>query len=302
MRRGLVITTLLAACVTGCGGQTWTVRPLDGLRTAPLYSFNPPELDLYLRWLSQQEMPLGERVVLLARKNIGQPYRLGLLGEYPFELYDADPMVCQAAGDCVTFMEQTYAAALSRDWASFFRMLQRLRYKEGRVGLLTRNHFMEVDWNVNNAWLFDDITMSLSRGNPAMMRVRIDRCALLGRYGVAARLPVEIIEDVYLPQERLAAAMSDLRDGDIVEIVRGKGDWQWVSHVGLIAHDPAGQVTMIHSASPKAREQSLDAYLRDHGDILGVKVLRPKPPRPEEPAREDDHGGQIVRAGRGVWQ
>jgi hypothetical protein len=302
MQRGLVITTLLAACATGCGGQTWTVRSLDDLRAAPLYSFNPPELAVYLRWLSQQEMPLGERVALLARRNIGQPYRLGLLGEFPFELYDPDPMCCLAAGDCVTFVEQTYAMALSHDWASFFRLLQRIRYKEGRVGLATRNHFMEADWNVHNAWLFDDITMALSRGNPAAMRVRIDRSALLARHGIAADVPIEIIADMYLPRDRLSAASPDLRDGDIVEIVRGDEDWQWISHVGLIARSPAGQVTMIHSSSPKAREQPLDAYLRDHTDVLGVKVLRPKTPRLEEPARENDHGGQIVRAGRDIWQ
>jgi len=302
MRRLLIIALLVATGAPGCGRQQMIVRSLDDLQAAPLYSFNPPELDRFLRWLSRQETPLGERVVLLARKNVGQPYRLGLLGEYPFELYDPDPMYCLAAADCVTFVEQTYAMALSHDWASFFRLLQRIRYKEGRVGLLTRNHFMEADWNANNAWLFDDMTMALSRGNPAMMRARIDRAALLARHAVSANLPIEIVADMYLPRDRLDAALLDLRDGDIVEIVRGDEDWQWIGHVGLLARDAAGQITIIHSSSPTAREQLLDAYLRDHPDVLGLKVLRSKPPRLEEPARDNDLDGQIVLAGRSLQQ
>lgn len=297
MRRLLIIALLLAGSATGCGAPQMTVRGLDELRAAPLYTFNAPELDLYLRWLSQQEGPLGERVAFLARKNIGQPYRPGLLGEFPFELYDADPMCCLAAGDCVTFVEQTYAMALSHDWASFFRMLQRLRYKDGRVGLITRNHFMETDWNVNNAWLFNDVTVSLGSGQFETMRVRIDRSALLGRYGVGVSLPLEIMEDSYIPRDRLPAALPDLQDGDIVEIVRGNVEWQWVGHVGLIGRDGAGRVMLIHSSAPRAREESLGGYIGGRADVLGIKVLRPKAPARHHPDLASDAEKQIVLKG-----
>ncbi len=297
MRRLLIMILLVTAGAGGCGGRQMTVRGLDELRTARLITFSEPELDLYLRWLSQQEAPLGKRAVLLARKNVGQPYRLGLLGEFPFELYDAGPMYCLDESDCVTFVEQTYAMALARDWASFFRMLQRLRYKDGHVGLITRNHFMEADWNVNNAWLFDDVTMSLSGGRFEPMRVRIDRSALLGRYGIGVSLPLEIIEDSYIPRDRLPDVLGDLQDGDIVEIVRGNAEWQWVGHVGLIGRDGAGRAMLIHSSAPKAREESLGDYIGGRADVLGIKVLRPKAPARHQPNLASDAEKQIVLKG-----
>ncbi len=75
----------------------------------------------------------------------------------------------------------------------------------------------------------------------------------------------------------------DLREGDIVEVVRGDEDWQWISHLGLIARDDAERPTLVHSSAPRSSEELLEAYLRDHPDVLGVKVLRPKPPRSEIP-------------------
>lgn len=250
------------------------MRDLAALREAPLHTFNEWEVDAYLRWLTHQGMKPTERVVLLARKNIGQPYRLSLLGEYPFELRDADPMVCLSASDCVTFVEQTYAMALSEDWASFFRMLQRIRYKDGQVGLLTRNHFTEADWNVNNAWLFEDVTEALSGGAAEPLRVRVDRAGFFAPYGIGQGLPVEVFEDTYLPRGKLAAALDGLRDGDVVQIVRGEASAPFVGHIGLIVHDGEGGISILHSGRPRVREEPLVDYVAGHPKVLGLKVLR----------------------------
>lgn len=250
------------------------MRSLASLRTAPLYTFNEREVDAYLGWLSRQNMSDEQRVVHLARKNIGQPYRLSLLGEYPFELYDADPMYCLSASDCMTFVEQTYAMALSDDWPSFFRLLQRLRYRDGVVGFRTRNHFVEADWNVSNVWLFADVTAKLRRAKPAEMRVRIDRQTFFGRYGLLPDVPLQIFVDVFIPRSNTASVARSLRDGDIVEIVRGDDAWQYVSHMGLIALDAAGSPNLIHATNPAVSEEPLSAYVARNCDVMGFKILR----------------------------
>jgi hypothetical protein len=51
----------------------------------PLYKFNEAEVDKYVAFLSATEPNLRKRIVHLARKNIGQPYEIYLLGEMPFE-------------------------------------------------------------------------------------------------------------------------------------------------------------------------------------------------------------------------
>jgi hypothetical protein len=69
-------------------------RSLRILQKAPLYSFSEKELDVYLKHLHETEPDAVKRVIHLARKNIGQPYEIYLLGEAPDEMYDPDPMYC----------------------------------------------------------------------------------------------------------------------------------------------------------------------------------------------------------------
>src|SRR5437016_3283373 len=58
------------------------------LAEKPLYKCTEAEVDKYLQFLSATEPDVRKRIVHLARKNIGQPYELYLLGEMPFEPYD----------------------------------------------------------------------------------------------------------------------------------------------------------------------------------------------------------------------
>jgi hypothetical protein len=292
MRRFLPFV-LIALAIAGCGARQDSVRDLAVLREARLYTFNERELDAWLRWSSMQPLAAADQAVALGRKNIGQPYRLGLLGEYPFEIYDPQPLFCLSASDCVTFVEHSYAMAMSHDWGSFIRILQRIRYKDGRVSILTRNHFMEADWNVNNDWLFDDMTSELPQGDPQPMRVLVDRAGLFRKHGVAAEIPVEVVEDTYIPRDRLDLVLSQLEDGDIIELVRGDEHWQYVSHVGLIAHDAAGKVTLLHSGAPAVREESLEQYFQRHANVIGFKILRMAEEEPA-PGEERQHRDELI--------
>lgn len=121
-----------AVAVAGCrtppavGPETppsTTVRLPRDLASRPLYTFSESEVDRYLRILPAAEPDLPRRVVHLGRKNIGQPYEIYLLGEFPFEFYDPDPIYCLDRSDCLVFCEHMYALALSRDWWTFLRTL-----------------------------------------------------------------------------------------------------------------------------------------------------------------------------------
>ena len=209
----------------------------------------------------------------MARATIGQTYRLGPLGEYPFELYDSDPLVCLTASDCVTFVEQTLAMSLSRDWPSFFKTLQRIRYREGRIGMLSRNHFTEADWNVNNAWLLEDITKSMP-AEAAPIDVHIDRAAFFKRFGLDYSGAVQEFQDVMIRRDQLAAVIGSLHDGDIIEFVRSKGGSPCVGHLGFVLHDQGGRATLLHATKPAVRELPLADYIAQHENIVGFKFLR----------------------------
>lgn len=246
-----------------------------------LYKLNERQLDGYLTRLAQDEPDPSRRIAVIARATIGQTYRLGPLGEFPYELYDADPLYCLNASDCVTFVEQTLAMALAHDWRSFFEALQRIRYQDARIGFVTRNHFTEADWNSNNSWLLDDFTKDLSGAAP--FHVRVDRAAFFGRFKLSVSPAIEEFDDVQIPREYLATAIPQLRDGDIIEFIRSTGGHPCVGHLGFVFHDAAGKATLIHATKPSVREVPLEDYVKDHDTITGFKFLRPRPEAASSP-------------------
>jgi hypothetical protein len=239
----------------------------------PLYQFTETEVGPYLAQLQQAEPDLRKRVVTLARKNLGQPYKLYTLGEMPFETHDPQPIYSLARSDCLVFAEHTLAMALSGDWPSFMLLLQRIRYRDGHLGVATRNHFTEADWNPSNRWLVHETTAAIPGGHPVKFHERIDRARfLLGRYGLKTAIAVEEHDDCYLPYADIALAAPGLRDGDVINVVRGVvkagapvndtfGGSAWVGHVGLVAHGADGSLHIIHSAEPMVREETMEQFI-----------------------------------------
>lgn len=264
---------------------------ISELIAKPLYEFDESEVDVYLRYLSVYEPNLPKRIAHLARKNLGQPYEIYLLGEMPFEQYDPQPLYCLGKSDCLVFAEHTYAMALTDNWSEFMRMLQRIRYEDGCIGVATRNHYTEADWNPNNDWLVEDITEELARQKTVRFKQRVDRARFLrNRYGLETDIPVEDAEHVFIRYEDIYMAKPHLRDGDFVNIVRGTpgtserldrageqsgsggdsetdsmqavfGGSAWVGHTGLIVLGEDGEVHLIHSTRPQVREEPIDDYI-----------------------------------------
>lgn len=261
------------------------------LEAKPLYEFSEGEVGRYLAFVAQDEPDLAARVIRLGRKNIGQPYELHLLGEFPFETYDPLPLYCLDRSDCVVFAEHTYAMALTEDWPSFFAMLQRIRYKEGRIGVVTRNHYTEADWTVNNRWLVREITSEIGGERVATYDQAVNRSRFLkNRYGVERDIPVERITVSYIPVEHIPEIEPHLRDGDMVHVVVGPNPQAaYVSHVGLVAIGDDGTVNFLHSTPPRVVEEPLSGYserrlarkeqLMEEGKayLIGYRFLRLNP-------------------------
>lgn len=240
---------------------------LKRLENKKIFEMTPKEVDIYLSWYHKEEPDLRKRVVGLARKNLGQPYDIYLLGEFPHELYDPDPMFCLDKGDCVVFSEHMYSMALGHDWKSFYKNLMKIRYKNGEPGMTTRNHFTEADWDKNNSWLVTDVTNDLGATTVTKYTEKIDRARFFKNFGIGQDIPIEMLEDTYIPGEAIESVLPKLKDGDFVNIVRGVGNGVWVGHVGLIGHDKDGNVTFIHSTEPKSKEQPIMEYVNN-----GLKV------------------------------
>ncbi len=241
----------------------------------PLYTMTEQQVADYLPVAREKVPALNERVVHLGRRNIGQPYEIYLLGEYPYEPYDTDPLYCLQRSDCLTFAEHMYAMAYGDDWWTFMRALQRIRYNEGRIGMLTRNHYTVAEWNRNNAFLFEDLTTSLGDGTVHVPLTQVcRRSPFFKQFGIGQGIPEEPIEDSYIPKDRVPEVTGQLRDGDFVNIIRGSQDSQWCGHTGLVAIGADGTANFLHSAWPSVREEPLTGYLQRDRRSLGIKILR----------------------------
>lgn len=238
------------------------VTEFKNLIEKPLYEFTPEEIDEYLRFLHKYEPDLRKRVDHLAKKQIGQKYEIYLLGEYPVEIYDPQPLYCVDRSDCVVFSEHIYAMALSDSWKKFFAMLQRIRYKDGVIGLLTRNHYTEADWTVNNSWLIKNITDSLPGVQSKKVTTKIDRAKFFSKWDIGQNLPVEELNWSYIPASEVPKTLKFLKTGDFVNVVRGyTSDDVYVGHVGLISVSSDGEVYLIHSTEPEVKTEKLLDYI-----------------------------------------
>jgi hypothetical protein len=259
---------------------------IAALEAKPLYEFSEQDVDAYLGFVQAIEPDLPKRVVRLGRKNINQPYEIFLLGEFPFELYDPQPLYCLTKSDCVVFSEHTYAMALSHDWPSFMAMLQRIRYRNGVIGAVTRNHFTVADWDRNNAWLARDITNELAGDKAHPFLQTCDRAAFYKKkYDIDSDVAPERIEISYISYEDIPDIQGKLQNGDFVNVIFGSGE-HYAGHTGLIAIGDDGTVNFLHSTPPKVREQPLMEYVeskvasnpkrleKKQAPFVGFKFLR----------------------------
>jgi len=230
------------------------------LKQKPLYEFSENEVDRYLQYLHQREPSLKNRIKHLGKKNIGQPYEIFLLGEFPFEIYDRQPLYCLDRSDCVVFVEHTFAMALAHDWNSFFTILQRIRYKDGHISLVSRNHYANRDWNANNNWLVTEITDSLARGRTDTVKSVYNLQKFFMRWNLETGIEKDSLEWSYIPAAYINSVSNKLQTGDLVQIVRGVDENKWVGHFGMIIIEN-GEEYFLHSTPPRVTMLPLKKYL-----------------------------------------
>ncbi|MBP7937903.1 MAG: DUF1460 domain-containing protein [Phycisphaerae bacterium] len=270
-----------------------TSGPLSSVETArhrelaesPVHSLHNEELAEFLglheRVLAanRQVRSGPEELAVLTRRTLGQPYRLNAAR---FDL---------AESDCVVFVERSLALSLARDWSSYYRLSERLRHKDGVVDYRNRNFLTLGDWVPNNSLLLRDVSKELgpATDRPAKTfthvvrpkvfeevrdeKTGVTRVIFKGSDYVSGKK--EIREDVLIPRERMADVLPDLRTGDVVLVLRASaGGHMGCDHMGLIAVQPDGAVTLVHSVPSQVRQEPLTRFLDRCNWVLGLRFLR----------------------------
>ena len=156
---------------------------------------------------TQVGRPAADRILDLGESLIGVPYVAGPLGEGPLGRYDRNPLFRFDGFDCTTFVETLTALSISDSWDDFQASLNRIRYKDGEVSFVARNHFTDLDWIPNNvrAGIYRDITEILAPGRTLVARAVIDKPAWY------AKMPATRVQIPDLSEEGKQMLLVELR-------------------------------------------------------------------------------------------
>lgn len=187
---------------------------------------------------------------------------------------DSDPIFRTDAFDCTTFVETAMANG-------DVGVLTKIRYKDGQIDFLNRNHFIESDWLINNSDIVENVSAQYA---PVSQRaVIIDKQNWLKTvYGIDSDIPQETIVLNYIPYEKLPQIYST--EPLIVLFISGKSEKSdkigtdlAVRHMGFLL--PNGMLR--HASSKHGYVMDVDFYkyveqrAKDANNI-GIMLVRIK--------------------------
>jgi len=218
---------------------------------------------------SVRHLPLPERLEAITEPWVGLPYLLGGLGEGGGP--DPQPVTRYDSFDCLTFIEEAVALAISPMPERAHEVRMALRYRDGEPWTYeNRRHFMLAEWipgTVAEGWM-RDITADLTGAEPRTKTVTAQTWAGWSRRGLFPalsdeRLPVGTLDFHVLPIDQAEAALDEIPAGALVFTVRALWDHLpiAISHVGLTISE--GRMRHASAMGDKVvRDDDLGWYVR----------------------------------------
>ncbi|HNY25282.1 MAG TPA: DUF1460 domain-containing protein [Alphaproteobacteria bacterium] len=184
---------------------------------------------------------------------LGEKYISDPLGEE--KLPDTDPLIRYDAFDCMTFVETSLAGGN-------LDKLNKIRYKDGNIDFLNRNHFVEYDWVKNNSELVKNV--SSKYGKTKIRKEILDKKSWFKKvHNLDTRFKKVNVQIEYIPYENLKDI--NLKKPLIIlfvmnnkNMVKEAGTDLAVSHMGFLL--PGG---ILRHASTK-QKKVVDINFKDY--------------------------------------
>jgi hypothetical protein len=212
----------------------------------------------------------GRRIEFISAAFLDTPYLADtLIGSAE----TAEVLVLRLDGvDCFTLLDTVEALRRTASFDAFKEALRGIRYRDGQVDFLRRNHFF-AEWGEAGADHLQDVTPLVGgkgvRRVEKLLNEKEDGALYLPGYPVKSRALA------YIPPEAVdAAVLARLQSGDYLGIYTPRPGLD-VTHVGIVVKRE-GKVFLRHASSQsqlkKVVDQELTAYL---GGRKGLVVYRP---------------------------
>lgn len=184
---------------------------------------------------------------------------------------DSDPLIRDDAFDCTTFVETVLAHG-------DVDTLNKIRYKNGEIDFINRNHFIETDWLPNNSNIVKNV--SAQYGQTALRHVVINRAAWLRRmHNIDSDTAVVATDIEYIPYDNITTLKTD-RPMIVLFIVGNTGKSDIIGtdlavvHMGFLM--PNGMLRHASSTAGRIVDVPVSEYIADrrqNKNNLGITLL-----------------------------
>lgn len=184
---------------------------------------------------------------------------------------DSDPLIRDDAFDCTTFVETVLAHG-------DVDTLNKIRYKNGEIDFINRNHFIETDWLPNNSNIVKNV--SAQYGQTALRHVVINRAAWLRQmHNIDSDAAVVATDIEYIPYDNITTLKTD-RPMIVLFIVGNTGKSDIIGtdlavvHMGFLM--PNGMLRHASSTAGRVVDVPVSEYIADrrqNKNNLGITLL-----------------------------
>ena len=201
------------------------------------FEMNHQEIDSILRDVSSRNLNVTDRIALFSEYFLETPYDFKCVGDGPYALMEDYPLVNFQTTNCMSLCEHVLALSISDSWDNFFNNLMKIRYKDGMIGMRTRNHYTMADWLPENDWLLESVSAQVAGEFADSMTRTISHEEFFKNKGITDLRyvkPNRTLTVPFVPLERFYEVRKHLRNGDVLALLFKNKENIFSAHMLLV--------------------------------------------------------------------
>ncbi|MDD3807598.1 MAG: DUF1460 domain-containing protein [Candidatus Marinimicrobia bacterium] len=261
--------------------------------TMPLQSAKIPEntafisrlsyvqIDSMLQANARRDLTMTDRMALYSEQFLGMPYSWTATGDGEWALYENQPLFNFDSTNCMVYCEHVLALSISDSWDNFFNNLQHIRYKEGIIGMSTRNHYTMADWLPENIWLLNNVSQSVGGSYTKTMTRTISHKTFFKEKGITDLRyvkPDRTLTIDYIPLNDLYKVKDHFQNGDIIALIFAQRDDIFSAHMAMMIKKKDGfYIREASNSKWTTFETAWDPWLKsvqNRKKYAGIAVMR----------------------------
>lgn len=242
---------------------------------------SPQEIDALIRETSAKPQTVTEKMNYYSQYFLGTPYTFTCVGDGEYALYEPYPLVNFDSTNCMAYCEHVLALSISDSWDNFFNNLQQIRYKNGMIGMRTRNHYTMGDWLPENNWLLEDVSRKVGGSHTKTVTRTISHTKFFQGKGITdlrhVKPDYEMTID-YIPKEAILDVKGELRNGDIGALIFANKTDIFSAHMWMVM-EVNGQIIVRESTTRGMTtiDTPYDAWaekVQESQRYIGISLMR----------------------------